>query len=235
MEEKYIEFDYRITNEKTITKQILYANTTFDVKDVLSNKTSNDCCAVSIITSTQMVSVAFENRLSTGGHASIADIILSRIYPNYIRSKDPWEQSVYFRERENNVFILICDQVISINLPKGEKINKMQYNCLKKFIEEIKETDYMKSGRILEIFFDDLIYDLDGKMNSIKENIVEKDIPKQYPINTFDFSKCTNKEEYMSCATMYAEKLHNMIDSYKMSKNKINQVLQNNVVEDNER
>lgn len=226
---EYTEFDYRITDEEEITKQILYANATFNIKEVLSNKTSTDCCAVSVITPTQMVSVAFEHRLSTGGHASIADIILSRIYPNYVRSNYAWDQKIYARERENNIFILISDQVIAFELPSGEKINQKQYEYLSKFIEELKEADYIKNGNILEIFFDDFIGDLDEKKNSLGSRITEKVIPKQYSINTFDFSNCKNKEEYMSCATIYARKLHNMIDSYKISKNKTNTVVQNNL------
>lgn len=213
------EFDYRISDEEKVTQQVLYANAKFSIKDVLSDNTNRNS-SVSVITPTQMVSVDFKYKLCPGGHAGMTDIILSRIYPDYVRSKYWGDQSVYFRERENNIFVAGDEEQITIILPSGERINQMQYECLKKLAEEIKESDNFKDGTIEDIFFDDIPYDLDEKIASLKGKITEKSIPTQYPISELDFSHCTTEKEYMNCAKIYAKKLHNLMESNKRLKGK---------------
>lgn len=212
------EFNYGIANEEEITQQILYANAKFDIKDVLSDDTNRDA-SVSVITPTQMVSVDFKYRLCPGGHAGMTDIILSRIYPDYVRSKSAFDQKVYFRERENNIFITGDEQQITIILPKNEGINQMQYECLKKLSEEIKESDYFKDGTIEDIYINSIpVSDLDEKIDSLKSIINEKPIPLQYPISKLKFSYCKSDKEYMDYAKIYAKKLHSIMENNKRTK-----------------
>lgn len=211
------EFDYGISNEEKVTQQVLYANAKFSIKDVLSDNTNRNS-SVSVITPTQMVSVDFKYRLCPGGHAGMTDIILSRIYPDYVRSKYWGDQSVYFRERENNIFVACDEEQITIILPSGERISQMQYECLKKLAEEIKESDNFKDGTIEDIFFDDIPYDLDEKIASLKGKITEKSIPLQYPISKLKFSYCKSDKEYMDYAKIYAKKLHGIMENNKRTK-----------------
>lgn len=213
------EFDYGISDEEKITQQILYSNVKFDIKDVLSDNTSRSS-SVSVITPTQMISVDFKYGLCPGGHAGMTDILLSRIYPDYVRSKYWGDQSVYFRERENNIFVAGDEQQISIILPTGERINQMQYECLNKLAEGIKESDYFKDGIIEDIFVDDIPWDLDEKIASLKSKVTQKTIPTQYPISKLDFSHCTTEKEYMDYAKIYAKKLHSLMESNKRLKEK---------------
>ena len=213
------EFNYRIDNEEKITQQILYANAKFDIKAVLSNNTTRNS-SMSVITPTQMVSVDFKHTLSPGGHAGMADIILSRIYPNYVRSDYPWDQSVYFRERENNIFVAGDEEQIAIILPSGERINQLQYESLRKLTEDIKKSDKYKDGTIEDIYFDDIPWDIDEKIDSLKSKITEKPIPLQYPISKLKFSYCKSDKEYMDYAKIYAKKLHDLMESNKRERKK---------------
>lgn len=211
------EFDYGISDEEKITQQVLYANAKFNIKDVLSDNTNRNS-SVSVITPTQMISVDFEYKRSPGGHAGMTDIILSRIYPDYVRSKNARSQRVYFRESENNIFILGDEQQIMIFLPSGERINQIQYECLKKLAEEIKESDNFKDGTIENIFFDGILWDIDKKIDRLKSKITEKTIPLQYPISKLKFSYCKSDKEYMDYAKIYAKKLHSIMENNKRTK-----------------
>lgn len=98
-------FDYYFFNNKEGTKNFLYSNATFDIKEVLSDRTPIDYCSVTVITPSQTVSYSFEHSSSEAGHAGITATILSRIYPNY-KHTFLGDQNIYENENQNNI---ICN------------------------------------------------------------------------------------------------------------------------------
>lgn len=202
----YSDYEYLNSSDEAITRELLYSNATFDIKKVLSDATALFERAVSVITPSQIVNVAFEHN-GVIGHAGITDIILSRIYPHYVRNVDSSDPKVFFDEGQNNIFILLTNTDIFIIVPDDRKINQSQYNQLRNYIAEIKKSEYIKNGKIKEIFFDSEIVpidEIDGIMEEMRNNISEKDMPKQYDISQFDFSDCENKAEIMERARLYA-------------------------------
>lgn len=213
---EYENFDYSL-NEDTLTQKLLYANATFNIKDLLSDATSTDLCSISVLTPSQTVSIPFTYYFNAGGHAQIADMVLSRIYPDYIRSNILGHQEVYFKEKENNIFILLTKKFLTVFTPESEKINQKQYNELTNIFEEFKDSDFIKKGEITEVFFNDdiiKITSLNEKMEKLKNKITEKNIPKQYHFTNFDFSGCNSDEDFMSSAKIYAKKLDSLITNY---------------------
>lgn len=220
---KYTDLKYNTGNEEEITKNIIYSNETFDVKKVLSHNTPENECAVSIITPTQEVDVSFPYNNSPGGHAGIAQLILERINPEY-QTHNYGSTKIFTEERKDNIFILASETIIIVIMPKEDKMTKKQYNKLKKYMEEIKNSDYIKSGKIEDIFFaqdsgDNVVEigEIDKKMEELQSNIIEKDMPKQYPIVKFDFSRCKTEEEIMEQAGIYAKELNGYIEKLKRS------------------
>lgn len=214
---KQNEFQYDISNEDEITKHILYANATFDLNEVFSNDANVLWLSVTIITPSQKLSVMFHDFQVTGGHARITDIMLKRIYPDYIPASFSGDQKIYSKNKEHNIFILTGIASVVVFLPSGNRINQMQYESLNQYMSALKETKYMKSGGILGFEFGDglfLIDQLDNKMEELKHCIDQVEIPKQYSIGQVDFKNCTNEneislriEEYLDRLTKKEQKL----------------------------
>ena len=216
------DFYYDIDDEDKITKQIIYANATFNTEELFSNNNvDSKCLSVTIITPTQRVSVAFyRSHVPGGGHAGMVDVMLSKIYPNYTRAKSFDDQTIYSRNNENNIFILTFDLTILVFTPKGNKINQTQYDKLKQYMYEIKNSKYTKGNETVyfceNTFFSDYfcINELDKKMKVLEDNIVEIAIPKQYPIGELDFSGCESKNKIMEQVEKYVNEMKNQKKIY---------------------
>ena len=208
---KSTDFYYNIDDEDKITQQIVYANATFDIKQLFSNnRKDEDCISVTIITPTQRMSNAVYRSHTTGGHAGMTDIMLSRIYPDYIHTEALGDQRVYSRNKENNIFILTLDNIVVVDGP--DKINQTQYDELEQYMYEVKNSEQGKKGMVTFYFGNDCFYTntLGRKIEKLKDSIGEKDIPKQYPIGQIDFSGCKSEEEIMIKAKEYVNETKNM-------------------------
>ncbi len=213
---EHTNFNYKTPNKKEIVKHVLYENAIFDVKDIFSNKTSDESCSVSVITPTQMISVTFPYTSSPDGHAGMAHILIRTVYPND-HSHFYLGQRLYIVERANNLFIAATKEGMIVILPEESKITQSQYDSLAGFLKEFKESDYVKAGKIQDFVFaqdtekGDIrvkIDEIDIQLEKLKEDIVEKNIErKENPISEFDFSDCTTSEEIMERSDFYAKQL----------------------------
>lgn len=232
--------DYYFFNDKKETKQLLYSNATFNIKEVLSDRTCKDYCSVTVITPSQTISYAFEHSASKGGHAAIVATILSRVYPNYEHTF-LGDQEIYENEGENNIFILTTDVCIVIIMPRNMIINKWQYKELIRIFKQIKETEYIKNGNIDDIiieaintyfFLNEEIEKAHKMIKYFKSKITKRDIPIQYPISKFDFSNCKTDKSILKYAEIYSEELHKMMNKRKMSSNTLKEYkIQGNVTQ----
>ncbi len=237
-------------NRKLNTRQMLYANAKFDIETILSDKSTKRCNAVTVITPSQSVSVAFDHSHETLGdqvaeskHSGIADIILSNLYPDYATPQEGTE-SVYFGDKgkETNIFILMLEAGPVIFMPEYDGISEFQYNNLSKYIEEVENSDYAKKGLLednqeftvtfanvndTEIYYSNEFDKLNNKMEKLKEHIKFKDIPEQFPISEFDFSDCKTDKEIWEKAGEYAEQLEN----YKHTQDSIAKIDKSNNME----
>ena len=79
-----IDFDIEEEGSERLTQEVILANATFDMKEVLSDRTSWRCSAVSILTQLQPVNCAFiYDAYMNLHHAAITDLMLKKIYPTY--------------------------------------------------------------------------------------------------------------------------------------------------------
>ena len=213
---EHTNFNYKTPIKKEIVKHVLYENAIFDVKDLFSNKTSDESCSVSVMTPTQMISVTFPYSASPDGHAGMTHILVRTVYPND-HSHFYLGQRLYMVERANNLFIAATKDGMIIILPEKNKITQSQYDSLANYLKEFKESDYAKAGKIHNIVFaqdvekGDIkvnINEIDSQLEKLKEYIVEKHIErKENPISEYDFSDCTTSEEYMEKSDFYAKQL----------------------------
>lgn len=220
---KYLDFKYDEGTEHQITRQILYVNATFyskGVEEVFSDYTQLSPCAISIITPSQIVNVPFEHGTTISvGHAALTDIVLSRIYPDYVRTNCLGSDRIYFENQElNNIFIIFTggeDKTICIVLPEKETITSRQYEELSKYIQKLKESKGVKSGTICSIQFGDNLIDIDevdNEMEKLKSNIKEMEFPpREYRIDSFNFSGCRTEDEFMQRAKKHAITLNRMM------------------------
>ncbi len=208
-----IDFDIEEEGSEKLTQELILANATFDIKEVLSDKTSIWCSAVSILTQSQTVNCAFLAQIiDNGDHASIADLMLSRIYPEYHRQVD---QEIYEREKNNNIFILTIDNRLIIPyVTRNTTLTYSQFKGLSKLLNDVKDADYCKKtdSKTGKVHFDKIILgnrpysidQIDLLLSSLREKIYDKRPVNQYRFN-YDFSKCQNDEEYRKQARLYAE------------------------------
>lgn len=190
------DFIYNIESEDNITKQIIYANSTFNINDVFTDEKNHQHTSITIITPSQNVNCEFNYRLSPGGHAGITDIILSRIYPEYEGTNLFSDQEIYAKNAKNNIFILTIKTFLIIFIP--EVINQTQYDYLYSFIDNFKKTGYYRLGREIDLYvndenypfkkIDDILQNLKGKITTIK-------IPEQYIFPKLDLSNIQSDEE----------------------------------------
>lgn len=208
-----IDFDIEDKESEELTQTLIEANATFDIKEVLSDRTSIWCSAVSILTQTQNVNCAFLAQIiDNGDHASIADLMLSRIYPDYQRQVD---QKIYEREKNNNIFILTVDfDLIVPYVDSNTTLTYKQFKDLSKLFNDVRQSDYCnvinaKTGRahFEKIMWGNRPYDIDeidGLLSSLKNKIYDKRPVNQYKFN-YDFSKCRSDEGYREQARIYAK------------------------------
>lgn len=213
---EHTNFNYKTPNKKDIVKHVLYENAIFNVKDVFSNKTSDETCSVSVMTPTQMISVTFPYTASPDGHAGMTHILIRTVYPND-HSHFYLGQRLYMVERANNLFIVATKDGMIVILPEKNRITQSQYDSLENYFKEFQESDYAKAGKINNIVFaqdvekGDIkinINEIDNQLERLKKYIVEKDVErKENPISEFDFSDCTTSEEFMEKSEFYANQL----------------------------
>lgn len=218
---KFIDFENcDLTDNKIIDAQILFANETFDLKNVISGEATEGKSAVSVITPSQSVNVGFKHYSSYGGyHHDIATFIMRMIYPGFRNStidNGSSSSKIYFENRENNMFLLVtADGTVIFILPEEDKLNEYQYNQLIKYISELKKSN------LSNIYFGDdevAIDKLGKKKEELKKRIEQRDIPEQFDISNFDFSSCENDEDIIKLCEKYAEELEAQIakkDFYK--------------------
>lgn len=200
---KYTDF-YIINDEDELTRQILLSNAKFNIDNLFLDEDSS--FSITVITPSQKLSVPFEYDNKSGGHATIANIILSKLYPDYIKEKELDNQDVYFNNRDNIFILTRIDAVMAIIPEDG--ITMYQYTELKNFLERVKENKKVKEGKeIIYSINDDVFYisSLDEKIDKLKEEIKEKDIPLQYNVNEIDFSNCENDEELLERINKYID------------------------------
>lgn len=185
-----LHFIYNVKSKEEIAKHILLMNRTFNFNQVYSDINTRNCSAT-IITRSQKMSLAFDHFTSPGGHAGITDVMLSYIYPDYKRSKFFGDEHVYFDNLDNNIFVLTMKSFLIIFVPS--KINQFQYDCITRYINELKKNEYVKQGKINSVFINDDEFpfdEIDENIVKLKDNITTLSIPNQYP-----FSQISNNEE----------------------------------------
>lgn len=209
---------YNIYDEDELTKMVIFQNETFDLKELLSDRTPIWQSSVSIITPTQTASYAFNANFDSEDasffqHASITDLLLSRLYSNYTRTYKRDDQKIYARESKNNIFVLAIESRLVVFIQPSGKINKYQYDELLNFIKDAKESDYAtkpnRNGKIIfeEFFINDNIVPIDGidrVMDKLKNHIVDIEASAQYNLNGLDFSDCKTETDIMRKAGEYA-------------------------------
>lgn len=211
MEMEHVDFNYKTTDKKEIVKHLLYENAIFDPKDLFSDKTSDESCSVSIITPTQMVSTIFNYSNSPAGHAGIAHLLTSLVYPN--NTRDFYlGQRIYLLERVDNLFITATKDGLIVVLPEKNEMTQTQYNLFKDYIDELKKSDYVKAGKQTNIYLanDEMdefftLDNIDKKLETLKDNIVEKSLKREEcRVDELDFSDCMTEEDFLKRADGYA-------------------------------
>ena len=198
------DFNYKIDDEELIKKQLLYAVATFDINKVITEdnikrKNNKNISSATIITPSEVVSGAFDYDNVLWSHQGYADLLLSILYPNYKRTKTIDEVTKVYGENGNNVFIMTNEADVWILINDG--LNMYQYNQIVKYINDLINTDYIKIGGEFMLYTPvgnvDNLNLLDEVLKKLKELIIEKTIPEQYPIGEIDFASCKSEEEIL--------------------------------------
>ena len=209
-----IDFDIEEEGSERLTQELILANATFDMKEVLSDRTSWRCSAVSILTQLQTVNCAFiYDAYMNLHHGAITDLMLKKIYPTY---KGNVDQEIYIREKNNNIFILTIDDSLVIpDVTSNTTLTYSQFKSLSKLLSDVKYSEYCtkidsKTGKV---HFDKIMWgnrpynidQIDDLLNSLKEKIYDKRPVNQYRFN-YDFSKCKTEADFKAQAREYAQK-----------------------------
>lgn len=209
-----IDFDIEEEESERLTQELILANASFDIKEVLSDRTSWRCCAVEVFTRVGTVNCAFIYDLDINlHHAAITDLMLNRIYPTY---KGKVDQEIYEREKNNNIFILVTDEsIVNPCVTSDTTLTYSQFKSLSKFLSDVKCSDYCtkadpKTGKVRldKILWGNRIYSIDqidDLLNSLRKKIYDKRPVNQYKFN-YDFSKCKTEEDFKNQAREYAQK-----------------------------
>ena len=112
-------------------------NLYFDLENVFCED-NVDHTSLTVITATQKLSSDFNYRFSPGGHAGMADIMLSVLYPEYVPSDKIGDQDVYFNNLDLNIYILTAKDRLMIIMPNT--INKKQYDFIEEYFNNLKKT-----------------------------------------------------------------------------------------------
>lgn len=209
-----------IYSESCLTASVIYQNATFNIKDLFSDATSFRCSSVTLITPSQTFNFAFNYGWDDEDpdffqHSSITDLLLSRAYPNYTRTKVRNDQLIYQRECKDKIFVLTNDFQLVIFIQPDLKINEYQYNQIEKMVNQVKESDYFTqldkkdpTTTVFKLFFinNDVISKnrIDDALVELKKHITYIEIPDQYNISSFDFSDCITDDDIMKKAKEYA-------------------------------
>lgn len=196
-----------------VSRHLLYENAIFDPNKVLSENSPTEYCFICVITPSQSLKVVFNYEVNPGGHAMVADVMLSRLYPKHKTSvelgKGLGDQGVYFREKEDNIFVGASNYYVTTMIPpKG--ITQKQYTELVNIMQKVIKTENVANGKTKRISFGDEFVKADQiseKMAEIKKCIIERDIPEQYDIEQYDFCGCLTKEEKWERSKEYGQSL----------------------------
>ncbi len=207
-----IDFDIEEEGSERLTQELILANATFDIKEVLSDRTAIWCSAVSILTQSQTVNCAFlGDQISTLYHISVADLMLSRIYPGYKRV----DEIEKLCEEKNSIILFSSDyRLWAPNVTNDFIPTYNQFRDLKSLLENIRTSDYCTkncTGKFKELLWGEKTYSIDQideLLSSLRNKIYDKRPVNQYKFN-YDFSKCNNDAEYREQARMYAQQHFN--------------------------
>ena len=204
-----IDFDIEEVGSKRLTEELIRANASFDIKEVLSDRTSIFCSAVSILTQSQTVNVAFlGDQINSVYHISIADLLLSRIYPDYKHVDD----IDGLCKEKNSIILFTSDyRLWAPNVTNDFIPTYNQFHDLRKLLENIRQSDYCtknSKGKFEELLWGKTPYSIDqidDLLNSLRKKIYDKRPVNQYKFN-YDFSKCKTEEDFKKQAREYAQK-----------------------------
>ena len=211
---KFINFDIeKKGSEKLLTEALIYANATFDIKEFLSKKTPLYCSSVSILTAKQTMNCAFHYSLFKSlHHAAIADLMLSRLYPNHKRRTD---QGIYGIYNKEDIFILGQSFSFTAVIPNNNiTLTKHQLHDLTDLLKNAKQSDYYKKDKMNgEIIFKGLYWgnnfykmdEVDSLLNYLKKRTCEKKCKPQYNFSNYSFSSCRTEKDILKRLSIYAE------------------------------
>ena len=208
-------FNYKINDSNEIIRQILYANATFDIKDVI-NETSvkhldnKNISSGTIITPSQMISGVFDYDKVKWSHQGFADLLLYVLYPNYRKATSVDEVTKVYGQNKDNVFIMTNEADVWVLIYDG--INIYQYEQIVSYINNLIITEYIKNGNEFMIYTPvgniNKIEDINSVLKNLRKYIIDRPIPEQYPIAEIASASCNNEQEILNEIDKYMNKYY---------------------------
>lgn len=165
----------------------------------------------------QKFDVTFAHDSTSGGHAEIAEIIISRLYGDHKEETLSGNQSIYDLTSDKGVvFVLFTTDMMMFLKPSNKSLSSFQYETSMEIAEEVKKTDFGSSKGAKCIFSsaenlqgDKLltIEDPERKLDNMLANITESIGLSENLISRLDFSGCKSDDEIFERAEVYARNI----------------------------